>query len=465
MERKTLLRGGRVLTMDEGLGDFEVGDVLIEGDRIAAVGPDLGGVADETIDLGGAIVMPGLIDCHVHLWQTAVRGLAAGRWGREYFGVVHPLSARYRPQDMEVSTYAGAVELLSYGVTTVLDFCHSVNSPEHAEGSLAGLDGAGIRALYGYGFRDRPEVECRAFRTLEDRVDTLHRLYGERGSEGRVRLAVALNNIEHVEPSQHAAELGAGRELGLRATVHSNLDGQVTQAAAQGLLGDDVLWVHCGAISDPELRTMAENGGAIVCCPEVEAGLTATTPIVGRALRNGVPVGLGVDVPTAVNADLLTQMRVTYAIDRLLDGETDRRQGRASKRTETSPTLDARALIELATTGAARMLGLEAETGSLTPGKQADLVVLSNHPYGLGAGDPYDHVLFQTGSRDVDSVYVGGVPRVREGRLLDVDLGRLRGRLDASRDWVLGRGENASWHEMSEAERADYEANQGAPVG
>lgn len=464
MAKKTLLRGGHVLTMDERLGELERGDVLIEGDTISAVAPQIEAEADEVIDATGKIVIPGLIDCHIHLWQTPVRGIAAGCWGREYFGVVHPLSARYRPEDIHIATKGGALELLSYGVTTVLDFCHSVNSPEHADASLDGLNAAGIRALFGYGFRDRPEVEQRGFNTLDDRIAVLRRLHDERGSSGRVRLAVALNNIDHLTPEAHARELGAARELGLRATVHSNLDGQVTQTHGQQLLGEDILWVHCGAISDPELEMLADAGGAVISSPEIEAGLMAITPVTGRALRHDVPVGIGIDIPTAVNGDLLTQLRITYALDRLVDSQTDRLQGRLSRRTSFSPTLDARRVLELGTIKAAEILGLGDITGSLTPGKQADVTIFDTGVFGLGGGNAYDHLLFQTSPRNVDTVFVGGEPRVRDGELVDVDTRALREQLDRTRDWVLGRDPEAHWREMSDEERARYEASQGTPV-
>lgn len=454
MAKKTLLQGGHVLTMDDRMPELERGDVLIEGSRILAVEPEVDVEADETIDASGKIVMPGLIDCHIHLWQTPVRGIASGCWGREYFGVVHPLSARYRPEDMHIATYGVAIELLSYGVTTALDFCHSVNSPEHADASLDGLNDAGIRALFGCSFRDRPEVDQREFNSLAERIDVLRRLHDQRGADGRVRLAVALNNIDHVTPEAHARELGAARELGLRATVHSNLDGHVTQTAAQGLLGADALWVHCGAISDPELRMLADGGGAIVCSPEIEAGLMAITPVTGRALQHDVPVGLGIDIPSAVNGDLLAQLRITYAIDRLVASQTDRLQGRLSSRTRWSPTLDARRVLELGTIKAAQILGLDGEIGSLVPGKLADVTVFATGVFGLGGGTAFDHVLFQTSARNVDSVFVGGEPRVRGGELVDVDVRQLRERLDTARDWVLGRIPDARWSEMTAEARA-----------
>ncbi|MEV0069923.1 amidohydrolase family protein [Amycolatopsis sp. NPDC050768] len=126
--KKTLLKGGSVLTMDPALGDFR-GDVLIGDDRILDVAPKIDeSEVDEVIDAADSIVLPGLIDCHNHLWQAPIRGLASSCWGREYFGVIHPLAGRYRPQDMHDATFGAGSELLLNGVTTVFDFCHATNS-------------------------------------------------------------------------------------------------------------------------------------------------------------------------------------------------------------------------------------------------------------------------------------------------------------------------------------------------
>jgi len=464
--KKTLLRGGSVVTMDRARGEYERADVLIEGAHIAAVEPDLDVDADETIAVAGKIVMPGLIDCHTHLWQTPVRGLASGCWGREYFSVVHPLSARYRPEDVHAATYGGAMEFLSHGVTTVLDFCHSTNSPEHADASVDALIASGIRAFFGYGFRDRPEVDERHFESPDERVRDVQRLYDQReGSDGgRVRLAVALNNIEHIDAESQARELGCARDLGIKATVHSNLPGQVSLTSERDLFGPDILWVHCGAIADPELELLSDTGGAVISSPEIEAGLMAVTPVIGRALRHSVPVGIGVDIPTAVSGDLLCQARIAFALNRLLDAQLERIQGREPRRTPWSPTLDARRMLELATIDAARILGIEDQTGSVTPGKLADLLVLSTDPFGVGGGDLLNHVLFQASVADVDSVFVAGEARVSAGRLVDIDERGMRRRLDEARDWVLGRSPGAEWPELTPAAKAMYEDRQGAPV-
>lgn len=446
--------------MDPALGDF-VGDVLIEGEVILAVGKSIDAEVDEVVDARESIVMPGLIDSHIHLWQAAVRGVAAGCWGREYFGVVHPLSGRFRPEDMYASTYGGAVELLSRGVTTAFDFCHSTNSPEHARASLAALDKSGIRALFGYCFRDRPESTLPGYESLGDRVADLGALVQEWKGHGRIGLAVALNNIDHVSPQAHEQELIAARELGLISSLHSNLQEQVSQTASQGLLGSDILWVHAGAVSDSELALLAEQGGSIVYTPEIEAEQMAVTPVVNRALSHGIPVGLGSDVPAAMNGDLIVQLRMAYAMSRLLGGQTERAQGRSGGRTDWNPALSPAVLLRMATLGSAEILGLADVTGSLTPGKQADVVVISTGPFGLAGGQPIDHVIFQSSSRDIDSVFVSGRRVVRSGQLVDVDIEAMRRGLDTARDYVLGRSPDSEWSDLGEDARLRYEQGQG----
>lgn len=465
MAKRTLIRNGTVLTMDAELGELATGDVLIDGARIAAVGASLDVGADEVVDATGMLVLPGLIDTHMHLWQTAVRGLAAGTWSREYFSTIHPLSARMRPQDMYASTYGGAVELLAHGVTTVLDFCHSVNSPAHADAAVDALSDSGIRALYGVGLRDRPEVTERAFGSLDDRIRDIGRLHDERqgAGDGRVTIAVALNNPDHVDIETHAREIACARDLGLRATLHSDLGGQIAGAAGHGLLGPDILWVHCVGISDQELALLARDGGTVVVTPEIEAGLMAATPVLGRALRHGADVTLGTDVVSAVGGGVIPQMRAAYSLDRMLDALADRREGRESRRTAWSPTIDAAKLLRLGTVDAARAIGLDDEIGTLTPGKLADVLVLDTAPFGLAAGDPASHVVFQAGRADVEAVFVGGEQRVRAGRLTGVDRARMRDALDSTRDYVLGRSGDVDWPEMDAAARAAYEATLGMP--
>ncbi|WP_326836962.1 amidohydrolase family protein [Amycolatopsis rhabdoformis] len=462
--KKTLIKGGSLVTMDEDLGEFR-GDVLIGDDRILEVAAsiDPAGV-DEVVDASDSVVLPGFVDCHNHLWQAPIRGLAASCWGREYFGVIHPLAGRYRPQDMHDATFGAAAELLLNGVTTVFDFCHATNSPDHARASLSALDSAGIRAVFGFCFRPRPEAGESSFDALDERVEVLRELASERTPDDRVQLGAALNNIDHVTLEEHAKEVRAARDIGLVSTLHSNLPGQVTASHELGLLGPDVLWVHAGPATDAELTLLREEGGTIVSTPQIEAGNMGIVPMIGRAVQHGVPLVFGVDATAAVNGDFLAHLRIGHTLSRLTEALAERAAGRSGVRTPTFPSVDATALLRMATLDSARALGLADRVGSLTPGKQADVLVLRTGPFGTGAGSVADHVVFQASARDIDLVLVAGVPRVRAGALTGVELPGLRTRLDAVRDWVLGRAPGSEWPELTAEDRKRYEEGQGKAV-
>jgi 5-methylthioadenosine/S-adenosylhomocysteine deaminase len=417
-ERRTLVRGGRILTMDPQLGELPTGDVLLEGGRISAVGASVEADADEVIDARGMLVHPGLVDAHIHLWQTPLRGLAAHCFGMEYFPTVHPLSQRYRAEDMYGATYGGAIELLAHGVTTVFDFNHSIHSPEHADAAVDALEAAGIRAIFGYSLRDRPELEDRALRSTEDRMRDAQRLRDQRGDGGRVTLALALNNLEHVSAEDNTREVGWARELGIRATVHSIRPGQITDAHARGVLGADLQWVHATAATDAELALLAAEGGAIAVTPESEAAIMSVWPVTGRAVRHGVPVGLGVDIVSAVSGDVAAQARSALTLDRIADADAQRAEGHEPERTPDAPILDARRVLELATSEAARSIGL----GDVGP----------------PAADLATHLVLHSSRADVDTVLVGGEVVVRGGELVGADPGRVRELLDAARAHVVG---------------------------
>lgn len=460
MGSRQLLRGATVLTMDATLGEIEA-DILIEDDTILEVGRDLAVSDAATRDLHGSIILPGLVDAHSHLWQGAVRGVAAGCWGREYFGIVHPLSGRLRPEDMYAATLGSTVEMLLSGTTTVFDFCHATNSEEHARSSLRGFDESGIRGIFGFCFRHRPEANIEGFVTLEERREVLQALASEWEKHPRVSLGVALNNIDHVSLDVHVAEVAAARGLGLVSSLHSNLPGQISESADRQLLGEDMLWVHAGCATTQELRLLGEHGGSIIVTPEVEAAAMGIASVMGRAAREGVTLALGTDVPSMMNGSLFEQMRIGRALSRVDDVSFERSQNRSGARTPTCPTFDSREVLRMATIDGARAVGLADQVGSITPGKKADLLVVSTEPFGLGAGTAADHVVLQATARHLTDVYVGGRLVVQNGRHQLVDTERIRRGLDQARDWVLGRTPESVWPEIDIDTRARYEAGQG----
>ncbi|WP_166351410.1 amidohydrolase family protein [Phytoactinopolyspora limicola] len=425
--RRVLIRGGQVMTMDERLGDFTPGEVLVQGDTIVAVDhqvpKDEVGEVDEVIDATGMVVLPGLVDTHIHLWQTPLRGLASELWKGEYFEQVLPYRNRYRPDDIYAGGYAGGLELLSNGVTTALDFCHCLASPAHSDAAVAGLMDSGMRGAHGYSLRDRP---VGGFGGHAARLTDADRVAGEIGKRGggRVGLMLALSDRETVDLDTSVREVAFARERGLRMTIHSNFPGQITEMNDAGLLGPDLVVVHGNVCTDDELVMLADAGSFLSVTPAVEIGLGSPFTVLGRAFRRGVRVTWGCDIPSYVDADLFGQLRLGFHLQGFVDGATDRAEGRTGRRRPGLPTLTPHDILRFATRYGAAALGLDERIGSLTPGKQADLVILRTPPGGPSVCGLAAHVLLQSGARDVDTVMVAGMTRVRGGHGPDEDMGR-----------------------------------------
>jgi cytosine/adenosine deaminase-related metal-dependent hydrolase len=419
---RILVQGGTVLSMDPALGDLERGDVLIEGGRIGAVGPALQTPGAEVIDASGMLVLPGLIDSHTHMWQGPLKGIGAGLWGMaDYSKNVFPLREKFAADDMQDATYACGVEMLDKGITTVLDFCHNVMTPEHAERSLAAHAQTGQRVLFAYGMLG-------SFKTLAadqpwrlEQVRALQRALAGK-QDALLRLGLALSSIEHAGLGLVENEIRLGRELGLPMTFHQNPPGQIRELHDAKLLGPDIVPVHANLAAEDELEALAALGGGISFTPEGEFTGGRSMSIIGRAHRAGVTPSLGIDIPSRVALDLFAQMRLTFGVMRNEEAAHERLTGRwPLARRPGSPQAEPRHMLEYVTVNAAHAVGLGAQLGRLTPGFLADVILLRTGPYGRSLGDPAAHVALQATPADVDTVIVGGAVRKRAGRLTDLD--------------------------------------------
>lgn len=260
-ERRLLVKGGIVLTMDPVLGDV-LGDVLIEDEHVTAVGSGLSAEGAEEIDARGMIVLPGLIDTHMHSWQTPLKGLYASGWTSEdYQDNVFSLRESFTPADMYDATFAAGVEMIDGGVTGVLDFCHNIMSPEAADASLRAHRDNGQRALFGFGMLgsfDQLGVDH------QWRLDKVRDLRGEVGTDpaSLIRIGMAVSSMEYRSVEQVEAEVSMARELGLPMTFHQNVGGQIRELHGLGLLGGDILPAHANVAADDELEMLADCGGA-----------------------------------------------------------------------------------------------------------------------------------------------------------------------------------------------------------
>jgi cytosine/adenosine deaminase-related metal-dependent hydrolase len=429
--------------MDPQIGDVYGGDVLIEDDRIAVVGPSLEVGDAEVVDASSCIVMPGFIDSHRHTWETVIRGIAPDVSLAGYFEVVlDQLAPAYRPEDVYAGNYLGSLEAIDAGVTTVLDWSHINNTPEHADEAIRGLREASLRAVYCYGNPNTSLADWWYTSTLKAPED-IRRVRAQYFSSDTGLLTLAMGTrgpgFCTDEVVRHDWELA--RDVGAPISVHVGMGpfagrfSMVQQLNGLGLLGPDTTYIHCNYLSDEEFQLIADTGGKVSIAPTVEMIMGHGTPPTAKALAHGLRPSLSIDVVTTVPGDMFTQMRFLFAQDRLLAHEA----AFAAGNEEEPVLLSSREVLEFATIEGARVCGLDDRTGSLTPGKQADVILVRcDHTNAFPVIDPVSTVVLQADTRNVDAVFVAGKVLKRDGELVDADLRGARGRAAESLDYLLG---------------------------
>ena len=441
---RTLLRGGWLITMAPG-SKAARGDLLIEDDRIAAMG-QLDAVSDaEVVDARDRIVLPGLVDTHRHMWQSALRTVACDWTLGQYFARMRgQLGGLFRPEDTFAGTLLGMVEALDAGITTVVDWSHNLNSPEHADAAWDALQQGGGRALFSYGFTNDQALRNDVSPNGRD----VARLRNGAGSDdkARVTLGMAVRGPEFSPIETCVADWALARQLGLPVTVHvggglRGAQGGVAELGARGLLGADTTYVHCNMLSDTELDLIADAGGRASVSPEVEANMGHGPAATARLRSRGIPTGLSADVCTNVGGDLFGAMRVAIALQRGADHAAAFARGEALGEV----SLTAREVLAMATADGARACGLDDRIGTLEVGKQADVLVLRAAAPNLApVSDPVAAVVHAAGTHNVDCVYVAGRPVKRDGALVGIDVTAVIARATASHDYLMRAASDAN---------------------
>jgi cytosine/adenosine deaminase-related metal-dependent hydrolase len=390
------------------------------------------------VDAWGRIVLPGLVDTHRHLWQSALRTIACDWTLGQYFARMRGrLGGVFRPEDTSAATLLGMVEALDSGITTVVDWSHNLNGPDHADAAWDALRQGGGRALFSYGATNDQALR----RDVSPQTRDVARLRDGVGSDdtARVTLGMAVRGPEFSSIETCIADWALARELGLPVTVHvggglGGSSGGVAELGARKLLGPDTTYVHCNMLSDTELDLIADAGGRASVAPEVEANMGHGPAATARLRARGIPTGLSADVCTNVGGDLFGAMRVAIALQRGAD------HAAALARGETlgAVSLLARDVLAMATIDGARACGLDDRIGTLEVGKQADVLLLRTDRANLAPlSDPVGAVVHAAGMHNVDSVYVAGRAVKRAGAFVDIDVRSVIAGATASHDYVL----------------------------
>jgi len=442
--RPVVLRGGTVLTLDEAHRVLPGEDVLVDGDRITAIGPALEVPAGTVeIDAAGGIVLPGMIDTHRHLWQTAMRGYGADWTLTQYFVWYYLEWGKvFRPEDIYAGNLLGALEALDAGVTTTVDWSHGLQTTQHADAAADALQAVPGRFVLAYGnIQDSPAnwTATPEFRDFVSRRITGDDLLG-------FQLAFDVTG-DPAFPEKAAFEVA--RELGVPVTTHAGVwgatgDDSIRLMHDHGFMTPETIYVHSASLSADSYHRIAATGGSVSVSTESEQSAGQGYPPTWALRKYGIPVSLSMDTSVWWSGDLFSAMRTTLGADR----SREHLEAHAKGETVTHAALRAEQVVEWATRGGAAALG-RSDLGSLEVGKKADVVLLKNDdsPVSFPLLNPYGHVAFQAQRGDVHTVLVNGKLVKRDGKLVGADLPAVRRRVEETVEYLRSRLGEEAWQQ------------------
>jgi 5-methylthioadenosine/S-adenosylhomocysteine deaminase len=384
------------------------------------------------IDASGMIVMPGFVDSHRHIWEGLLRNIGTdvpleGRTSYISF-VLHKLAPAFRPEDAYVGNLVSALGAIDAGITTLLDWSHIQDSPAHTDAVIQALNDSGLRAVFAYGFPWWGKWEERQPSWFV-RAATEH----FSSKDQKLTLALAAPGPEFTDFEITRDHWKLARETDARITTHVGVgsygqDGKLQEFGEAGLLGADTTYIHCTTLNDTEIQMIVDTGGTVSLASPVEMMMGHGMPPIQKFLDRGLRPSLSVDVETNVPADMFNQMRSVLGLQR------------AIATAEGKSPVSTREVLAYATVEGARANGLESKVGTLTPGKQADLILLRTDRMNVTPlNDPATAVVAGMDTGNVDTVLIGGRVMKRHGRLLHVDWPALRNKAAESRDFVVER--------------------------
>nr|WP_277814890.1 amidohydrolase family protein [Galbitalea soli] len=389
--------------------------------------------------------MPGMIDTHRHMWQTALRGYG-GDWAlSQYFSFYYLQYGHvFRPEDIYAGNLLSALESVDTGVTTTLDWSHALRTPEYGEAALQAFDEIPGRFVLGYGnylgapweWANSPE-----FRAFVDRNFS--------APNDMLGLQIAFD-VTGDPAFPEAAAFQAAKDLGLRVTTHAGVwgattDTGITQMYDGGFMTPEICYVHASTLNEQSYQKIAATGGTVSVATESEDSAGQGYPATWLLRKYGIDSSLSMDTSVWWSADFFSAMRATLNADR----SREHLEAHARNETVIANRLRAEDVVWQATMGGAKSLGMEDTLGSITVGKKADLVLLKNDesPAMTPIIQPYAHVVFQANTADVHTVMVNGRVVKYEGVRIGMPLAPVRDKVAASVEYVRSTLGEVEWEQ------------------
>lgn len=425
MSDKTLIKGGCVLTLGARTANYPTADILIEDGRVAEIGTGLRVRDAETVDASNAIVMPGFVDTHRHVWKSLFRNL--GDTGKTTPG---GYGQHLEPEDMYAATLIGLLGAVEAGITTVVDWADIKPDEGVIDAALQAHEDAGLRTVFVHAIAGW-------LGSHEDTKAGLRRLAARTSGGSGTNVAFGPGDPSRSDLDRVGRDWSLARELGMRVHTHIGTDpsqrGVTSDLGRRELLGPDVTLIHCSNLDAADLDAVASHGVQVSLTPSSEMVDGHGMPPIQELMSRGVRPGLGVESDSISPGDIFAQMRAANSVQHAthFDSKLAGKGGLPN-------LLSTRDVIKLATADGARVAGLGDVTGSLEPGKQADIVVLrTDRPNIWPINDPIGAVVWGMDTSNVDWVISGGVTLVRDGELV-ADVSRARGLALAAHRRVAG---------------------------
>ena len=451
MTDRILIRNATVLTQDDALGEMAGADVLVDGDRIAEVGRGLSADGAKVIEADGDIVIPGFVDTHRHTWETSIRTSAPDYTLGAYFGaILDKFAPNYRPDDVYAGNLWGALECLNAGITTLVDWSHIMNTPDHADAALKGLRESGIRSVFAFGFPNTsiqdwwfgPDYAGSVERIDADDARRVRRELSD--DDGLITMALATRGTNFCKEDVVRFEWELAKELGVNITVHVAMDRfgytkmQLRRLKEMDLLYPNTTYIHSSHLRPDEWQLVQDSGGNVSLAPQIELQMGHGWAPAVTASSLGIPVGLSSDVATTASADQFTQMHAIFASERARKHQ-DAWEEDLDGNTPTPDLLNSRQVLRWATLEGAMVAGVGDRTGSITPGKKADIVIIDTKAVNVSPViDPVGAVVCAADVSNVKTVLVDG-RIVKDDFKLAADLTAPRQAVEASRDYLVGK--------------------------